>query len=195
MTRAQILSEARDLFARKGYADTSLREIAQAVGIKTPSLYAHFTGKEALYAEVYEQVGREHAAYFEELANESADLPPLERLRHLLDGIEAYYRGRPDLAEFSLRAAIAESGPVGGGLREMFLDSEGSLADAIRDAFRAGVTDGSFRTRDEEGFVALFLVLMDGLFLHLTHYTPEVYAERHDRAWTSLSGLLTGGTS
>src|SRR6478609_3438354 len=67
MTRATILAEARTIFARQGYAETSLREIAEAVGIKTPSLYAHFPSKEALYAEVYAAVSVEHTAFFDEL--------------------------------------------------------------------------------------------------------------------------------
>ncbi|SFR70926.1 transcriptional regulator, TetR family [Agromyces sp. CF514] len=190
MTRADILSEARTVFARKGYAEASLREIAGAVGIKTPSLYAHFPSKEALYEAVYAEVSVEHTAYFEELARSSSEMPPLERLGHLLGGIEAYYRDRPDLAEFSLRAAIAESGASGAGLREIFLDSESTLASAVKHAHEQGVADGRFAVDDSEGFTALFLVVMDGLFLQLTHYSPDVYRERFDLAWRHLASLL-----
>lgn len=190
MTRADILSEARTVFARKGYAEASLREIAEAVGIKTPSLYAHFPSKEALYEAVYAEVSVEHTAYFDELARSSSAMPPLERLRHLLGGIEAYYRDRPDLAEFSLRAAIAESGASGASLREIFLDSESTLASAVRHAYQEGVVTGVFAVDDPDGFTALFLVLMDGLFLQLTHYSPDVYRERFDLAWRHLASLL-----
>jgi len=37
--RAEILDVARDLFARHGYAATSMRDIAEADGIKASSLY------------------------------------------------------------------------------------------------------------------------------------------------------------
>ena len=190
MTRADILSEARTVFARRGYAEASLREIAGAVGIKTPSLYAHFSSKEALYEAVYAEVSIEHTAYFDELARSSSAMAPLERLRHLLGGIEAYYRDRPDLAEFSLRAAIAESGASGASLREIFLDSESTLASAVRHAHEEGVAAGVFGVDDPVGFTALFLVLMDGLFLQLTHYSPDVYRERFDLAWRHLAALL-----
>ncbi|MFE6964215.1 TetR/AcrR family transcriptional regulator [Agromyces sp. NPDC057679] len=190
MTRAQILSEARVVFGRRGYAEASLREIAGAVGIKTPSLYAHFPSKEALYEAVYAEVVVEHTAFFDELARASGELPPLERLGHLLGGIEAYYRDRPDLAEFSLRAAVAEYGPGGQNLREIFLDSESTLADAVRRAYDDGVAAGAFAPGDAEGFTALVFVIMDGLFLQLTHYEPEVYRERFDRAWRHLSAAL-----
>ncbi|WP_022891685.1 TetR/AcrR family transcriptional regulator [Agromyces subbeticus] len=190
MTRAQILTEARVVFGRNGYAEASLREIAEAVGIKTPSLYAHFPSKEALYAAVYAEVSVEHTAFFDDLARASSTLPPLERLGHLLGGIEAYYRDRPDLAEFSLRAAVAEYGPGGRDLREIFLDSESDLAGAVRQAYDEGVASGDFIAGDPDGFTALVFVLMDGLFLQLTHYAPDVYRARFDLAWHHLRTML-----
>lgn len=191
MTRARILAEARTVFARRGHAQASLREIAEAVGIKTPSLYAHFPSKEALYEAVYAEVVAEHTAFFDELVRTSADLEPLPRLHHLLSGIGLYYRDRHDEHEFSMRAAVDEYGAAGQQLRRIFLDSESTLAAAVRQAYDDGVASGSFAPGDPEGFTALVFVIMDGLFLQLTHYSPELYAERFDRAWGHLSAVLS----
>lgn len=191
MTKARILASARNLFARKGYAETSLREIAEDVGIRTPSLYAHFPSKEALYAAVYAEVVVDHTAFFEEVVHSTADLDPLPRLRHLLEGIGRYYRDRQDLHEFSLRAAVDERGPSGERLREIFLDSESILGLAVRRAYDDGVAAGSFAGGDADGFTALVFVIMDGLFLQLTHYSSELYAERFEQAWGHLSAVLT----
>ena len=43
-TRQKNLDKALGLFAAKGYDSVSVGEIAQAVGIKAPSLYNHFPG-------------------------------------------------------------------------------------------------------------------------------------------------------
>lgn len=48
--REQILSAARERFARQGYAATSMSEIRRDAGASTGSLYHHFGGKEHLGA-------------------------------------------------------------------------------------------------------------------------------------------------
>jgi len=50
-----ILDAAEACFARKGYAGTTLRDVADGVGIRIPSLYNHFANKESLYAAVLER--------------------------------------------------------------------------------------------------------------------------------------------
>lgn len=45
-TRDRILDETLTLFAENGYDGTSVEQIAEKVGIKAPSLYNHFKGKE-----------------------------------------------------------------------------------------------------------------------------------------------------
>ena len=45
-TRERILDETLTLFAENGYDGTSVEQIAEKVGIKAPSLYNHFKGKE-----------------------------------------------------------------------------------------------------------------------------------------------------
>jgi len=54
-TADRILDAAEACFARKGYAGTALRDVADAVGIRIPSLYNHFANKESLYAAVLER--------------------------------------------------------------------------------------------------------------------------------------------
>ncbi len=51
-SRQQILDVALGLFAHKGYAATTVREIVDAVGITAPSLYYYFGNKEGLYMEL-----------------------------------------------------------------------------------------------------------------------------------------------
>ena len=55
LTSERILDAAEARFAERGYAGTSLREVADGVGIRIPSLYNHFPNKASLYAAVLER--------------------------------------------------------------------------------------------------------------------------------------------
>jgi AcrR family transcriptional regulator len=54
-TAERILDAAEALFAERGYAGATLRDVASQVGLRTPSLYNHFPNKESLYAAVLER--------------------------------------------------------------------------------------------------------------------------------------------
>jgi AcrR family transcriptional regulator len=49
-----ILDAALDVFARRGYADTSLDDVAEAAGVAKPTIYNHFGDKAGLFAAVVE---------------------------------------------------------------------------------------------------------------------------------------------
>jgi AcrR family transcriptional regulator len=53
--REAILVAATQLFSDKGYAGTTMRDIAKAVGVLPGSLYAHIDGKETLLLEIIQQ--------------------------------------------------------------------------------------------------------------------------------------------
>jgi AcrR family transcriptional regulator len=52
-TRARLLDEALRLFAEKGYAQTSTREICVAAGVNAASIHYYFSDKGGLYRAVY----------------------------------------------------------------------------------------------------------------------------------------------
>lgn len=48
-TKERILRAALELFAREGYEAVGVAEIAEAVGVKAPSLYKHYKGKRDIF--------------------------------------------------------------------------------------------------------------------------------------------------
>lgn len=57
-TRERIIEEALNLFSRKGYQGTSVKNIAEAVGIRDSSLYKHFRSKEEIFSTIVEEMSR-----------------------------------------------------------------------------------------------------------------------------------------
>lgn len=61
-TKQRILDEALRLFSERGYDAVSVGEIAQAVGVKAPSLYNHFPGKQAIFEALVESTAARYEA-------------------------------------------------------------------------------------------------------------------------------------
>jgi AcrR family transcriptional regulator len=60
--RDKALCAATRLFWQKGFAATSISDLTEAMGIGSPSLYAAFGSKEALYCEALRYYGESHEA-------------------------------------------------------------------------------------------------------------------------------------
>jgi AcrR family transcriptional regulator len=76
--RAAILEAAIGLFGRRGYAGTTMRDIAKEVGVLPGSLYAHIDSKETLLDEIVE-LGIESFLAIEAQLPEAG--PVVDRLR------------------------------------------------------------------------------------------------------------------
>ena len=61
-TKQKILDEALRLFSERGYDAVSVGEIARAVGVKAPSLYNHFPGKQAIFEAIVESTAARYEA-------------------------------------------------------------------------------------------------------------------------------------
>lgn len=59
-TRGRIIEEALRLFSEKGYGEVSVSMIADAVGIKPPSLYKHFPSKRAIFDSILNMMSRRY---------------------------------------------------------------------------------------------------------------------------------------
>ncbi|NND68009.1 MAG: helix-turn-helix transcriptional regulator [Halioglobus sp.] len=70
-TRELILAAAEDLFASQGYQSTTIKQVAEQVGVQGPALYKHFANKRALFEEVLERVFDP----FTSLMQDSRELP------------------------------------------------------------------------------------------------------------------------
>ncbi len=101
--RAQILTHATRLFAEQGYDGTSVQEIADAVGIRKPSLLYHFNSKDELRENVISEM----------LAHWNAVLPSLllratreERFDATMEALSKFFIEDPDRARLMLRETL-----------------------------------------------------------------------------------------
>jgi AcrR family transcriptional regulator len=81
--RAAIIAAAVPLFARKGFAGTTTREIAEAANISEALLFRHFPSKKVLYGEIL-RLGCEGDPALERLADLEPSTHALVRMVHFM---------------------------------------------------------------------------------------------------------------
>jgi AcrR family transcriptional regulator len=83
-TRGQIVDAALRLFSERGYARTTVRDIAREVGITDAAIYYHFASKRDLLEALFEEKGIMPA--LQELERIPTDLPLRETLMGIARG-------------------------------------------------------------------------------------------------------------
>lgn len=96
-TRAKIRDAAIASFIANGYADTTMRAIADSAGVSASNAYYYFPSKTHLVQELYVRVQHEHAALARPLLETTTGL--VERLRVVfetgLDAVSPYHHVAP----------------------------------------------------------------------------------------------------
>jgi len=102
--REQILDEAQRLFLDHGLEAVTTRQIAQAVGISQPSLYAHFANRDAIAVELCIRAFQQLA---QRLGEVDASLTGANRVRELCRAYIAFGLEQPAAYRVAFHADIA----------------------------------------------------------------------------------------
>jgi AcrR family transcriptional regulator len=80
--REEIVEAAARLFKQKGYAATTMREIAEQVGMEAASMYNHIKGKEEVLTDICFRISDEYIAQLNEI--ETTMDAPIDKLKALI---------------------------------------------------------------------------------------------------------------
>ncbi|MDX1693879.1 MAG: TetR/AcrR family transcriptional regulator [Ketobacteraceae bacterium] len=98
-TKERIIDEAEKLASIHGIEHLKLQDVADKIGIKLPSVYAHFSGREDILAAMGSRINRAFTQMFLPKAGE----PPLESLRRGAAELTAFLGENPAYFRLMLR--------------------------------------------------------------------------------------------
>ena len=92
-TRDRILLAAVKLFAEKGYAAVTVKDLAESVNVKPSALYNHFKSKEIIYDTIIESIENVYLDFYNRVGKEIENANCFEDLLNALFGelIEVYH--------------------------------------------------------------------------------------------------------
>lgn len=181
-TRADLVAAGRHLFGEKGFAATSVVDLARGARLTTGALYHHFPTKTALFEAVFAQV---HTELLEASARAAAGAP--DDVESLALGFEAFLDAilKPDVQ----RIIITDAPAVLGLQRFAELDERDAVV-AMVAAFKAATTAGTLQVEDPETLARLLLgALTRGGMLIASSTEPR---RTRDRVARTIRALLAG---
>jgi AcrR family transcriptional regulator len=107
--RAEILTAAKQLFVREGYAATTIRRIAATVGISSTALYVYFPDKDAILAEISDATFAGLIVELDEVLRNSPD--PLSALAKSLERYIRFGLDHPNEYELTFVSRLPEGLP------------------------------------------------------------------------------------
>lgn len=189
-TADRLAQIALELFAERGYAGTSLAEIAKRLGIRKPSIYNYYSSKDELFM-----------ALFENSLDtwKTASMAPLdgpggaqERLkRHMRVSLE-FAVSDPHATALTRAAVTQVSGDLAtavGALLDRYSDD---YRDQLFLLFSEAVAHGELPARDPQVLVLAWLAFKDGVMSRQIFLPASrlPYMDHFDELWTMFwSGL------
>lgn len=164
--REELLSIAAGLFAERGLRATTVRDIADAAGILSGSLYHHFSSKEAIVDEILR--GFLDALFGEYRRIVEAGLGPRETLEQLVRAsFEAIHRDRDEVAIYQDELKHLRGNPRFDYLRERNTE----FREMWTDVLTRGMESGDFRGDLDVRLTYRFL--RDTVWVAVRWYRPD----------------------
>ena len=166
--RQRLLETATELFADKGYAGTSVREIVNRAGVSKPVLYYYFKSKEGLFYAILEWAAEVQQGILNEIFATSGTV--LERFiffyRRISEGVLQYQN------LYKMIHGLLY-GPPQGAPEYDFPQYQRHMFNAVKRIYTSGLAAGEIETADEDEVAFLVLSLID-FSLNMNQVLPEL---------------------
>src|SRR6478609_5169879 len=106
LSRSQLLDAAEDVFGRKGFYETTLKEVAELAEFSVGSVYSFFENKDDLFRQIFVRRGDEFMALLREAVRDDVGTPT-DQLHRVTDLEVGYFRTHARFGRLFLRYSSA----------------------------------------------------------------------------------------
>lgn len=186
-TKTRILETALKLFLRHGYDKTSMRMLAEELGVTKPAIYHYFDGKEALALEVVEMFRRRSGEWAQQ---QTRNLDHFDGyLRYFILSTPTFSRIErvllPDVDElfpYSFNDFVSALACHNEAVRQRMAENFAMLRSKLTGLIERGQSHDEVRGDvDAETLANMIHAMSEGLAA-LCHYDPAI----DDRKWTEM---------
>jgi AcrR family transcriptional regulator len=136
-TREALLTTCLTLFAERGFANTSIDEIARAAGVTKGAIYWHFESKEHLFQAILERI----RSRWQQVVHRpvTARRAPIDRLAQLFDSYTDLFEESPEVCLFLQQVLLDQHHPrFSSQVAKVFSATAGFVAGILDEGKRAG---------------------------------------------------------
>ncbi|MDQ0273626.1 TetR/AcrR family transcriptional regulator [Cytobacillus purgationiresistens] len=191
---AELIRDAALIhFAKDGYEGASLSKIAKDVGIKKPSIYAHYKGKDELFIAVVKYVlDTEKRRMFSYFLSQKEN--PLEnRLKGFFTWMAEENREN-EHAKFLLRISYFPPSKLNREVMDFVNPFFHQMQRLLARVLKNQLTNDSNRSDDFMDEALAYITIVDGSVIELMFNGEEYFLKRFSATWPIFwRGLLTTG--
>ncbi len=183
----KLLSAARHLFVSKGYASTTLEEIAAAVNMTKGSVYFYFKSKEAVLLELLDQAEQIVVDPVLKSIADSKGTATDKVVGFLHHQAQLGVTDRENMLLIILMSLEFDDGPVAKKVKSLYR----KLYDGLNNVIREGQKSGEFRTdAPSREIVSIIVANHDGTFLEWYRRSDELSGTKLVKA---MRGIIISG--
>jgi TetR/AcrR family transcriptional regulator, biofilm operon repressor len=194
LTVHKIQDAAIKLFAENGYEKATMTEIAKSVGIKKPSIYAHFENKQEIFLSIIEELSSVYVAKFKVEIEKYKNLSLDAQLYSILESTRLFFQ-HEDLGLFLKRMLLFPPKELEGYLLKRYEEFENQLLVIIRAIFEQGLAQGHIHHQNVDELVDGYIHLLDSCFIQLFDPDDELVKKRLKAAWDFFWRAISTGRS
>ena len=160
-TKEKLINATVDIFSKKGYSMT-LKDVAQKVNIKVPSIYNHFDSKDdIIYTSIKEELKRQHN-YFISFFNSLEDKPSKVILKEIFFSIIDKFESK-DIVFFWKSIDSIDNLELKNKCQSLMSKNTNHFSNKLDKVFKKGYKNNTIKKKNIKGQKTLYLSMIYGI--------------------------------